>query len=61
MFDMFSLSETDQKDIVKVLQAFETRCMQVPSGVVYHKFCYPIAYHTSVDLKVNSLRVTSKK
>ena len=39
MFDMFSLAETDRKDIAKVLQEFETRCMLV-TNVIYERYIY---------------------
>ena len=39
MFDLFSISETDQKDIVKVLQAFETRCMPI-TNVIYERYIF---------------------
>jgi len=39
MFDTFSLSEIDQKDIVKVLQAFETRCTPI-TNVIYERYIF---------------------
>ena len=39
MLDTFSLTETDQKDIAKVLQEFETRCTSV-TNVIYKRYVF---------------------
>jgi len=39
IIDTFSLLETDQKDIVKVLQAFETRCTPI-TNVIYERYIF---------------------